>query len=70
MLLHKQKQINKLQIMKKNLTLEQELKELENLPPLPKEEQKIVDAIAAIMVEKASEDLALGKHRKPEKRKK
>ena len=56
--------------MKKHITLEEELEKLRDLPPLPKMEQEIVDAIAAAMVDRTLEDLAQGIHHKPVKRKK
>lgn len=54
----------------KKKTLEEELRDLENLPQLPKEEQERIDIIGEIMADRAFEYLALGKHRRPVKRKK
>lgn len=41
-----------------------------NLPPLPPKEQEIIDIIGKAMADRVSENLALGIHRKPVKRKK
>lgn len=53
----------------KKKTLEEELRDLEKLPTLPKEEQERVDKIASIMAEMVA-GLIHGKHHKPVKRKK
>jgi|GEM_PF-6244289 len=55
--------------MKKSKTLEEELEGLKTLPPLPKEEQEMVDMLAKAMAEQAIEDLAHGICYKPAKRK-
>lgn len=56
--------------LRKRSIIQKELEELKNLPPLPPREQEIIDVIGKAMADRALEDLALGIHRKPLKRKK